>query len=120
HAVEMAFAAYFFDVTESDDLQDLDPPQGYQVEGYNYLGRGSGGGGWTRRPNFSYRCAKCGDMMQASHKDYFNCTCNAMHLDKDAGRFGSQFGDRNILRYQKINGEVIDSLSYLNLGDTIE
>jgi hypothetical protein len=39
--------------------------------------------------------------MPASFNDYFNCECGAMHLDIDFGRFGSKYGDNNILVYQK-------------------
>jgi hypothetical protein len=39
--------------------------------------------------------------MRADHDDYFTCTCGALHLDIDAGRFGSRFGDANILVYQR-------------------
>jgi len=83
-------------------VKEIEPSFGYQLDGYNYLGRGSGGGGWSRRPDLYYRCAQCGDMMQASFDDYFSCNCKAMHVDIDAGRFGSQYGDQNILRYEKV------------------
>jgi len=43
--------------------------------------------------------------MHADFDDYFNCSCGAMHLDRDAGRFGSTFGDDAILTYRKILGE---------------
>ena len=42
--------------------------------------------------------------MSADHDDYFNCECGAMHLDIGYGRFGSRFGDRNILVYRKNAG----------------
>jgi hypothetical protein len=39
--------------------------------------------------------------MRATHHGYFACSCKAMHLDWDAGRFGSSYGDENILVYRK-------------------
>lgn len=101
-------------------LNDIAPPQGENVDGYKYLGRGPGGSGWNRSPRFAYRCAKCGDIMPASFNDYYDCTCRAMSLDKDAGRFGSNYGDENILRYAILNCEIIDSLTSLLEGDSIE
>jgi hypothetical protein len=85
-------------------MEEIEPSFQYEVDGFRYLGRGTGGGGWSRSPNFYYRCAKCGDMMQASFDDYYNCKCKAVHLDIDAGRFGSHYGDQNILRYEKLSG----------------
>ena len=41
--------------------------------------------------------------MPGEHVDYFTCSCGAMRLDPDAGRFGSSLGDLNILVYRKIN-----------------
>jgi hypothetical protein len=82
-------------------LKEIEPHFAYEIEGYKYLGRGCGGTGWSRQEGLYYRCAKCGDMMPAPFNDYYNCKCSAMHLDIDAGRFGSQFGDQNILRYEK-------------------
>jgi hypothetical protein len=39
--------------------------------------------------------------MPADFNDYFTCTCGAMQLDIDAGRFGSQFGDKSIEVYRR-------------------
>lgn len=39
--------------------------------------------------------------MSADFNDYFNCDCGSMHLDIDAGRFGSWHGDENIIVYRK-------------------
>ena len=68
-----------------------------------FLGRGpsqTGSNGWRIDRKFYYRCASCGDVMKASNEDYWKCTCGAMILDPDAARFGSQFGDENILVYR--------------------
>lgn len=78
----------------------------FQIEetGLQYIGRGprsSGAEGWCRSSDIFYRCASCGSFMKASINDYFNCECGAMHLDIDCGRFGSRFGDDNILVYRK-------------------
>jgi len=84
----------------------IEPEFSYELEGFKYLGRGPSvigtGGGWSRSSALIYRCAKCGGIMPANHNDYFNCSCGAMHLDIDYGRFGSNFGDNNILVYEKI------------------
>jgi hypothetical protein len=98
----------------------IEPAFAYELDGYLYLGRGTGGGGWRRSKCFYYRCAQCGDMMRGDQNDYFNCECNAMHLDIDAGRFGSTCGDQNILRYQKMDGNAVESLMDLWSGSNIE
>jgi hypothetical protein len=75
-----------------------------ELSGYRFLGRGpsvtGAQGGWARTKGLYYRCAVCGDMMCAAHDDYFSCRCGSMHLDIDAGRFGSRSGDENILVYR--------------------
>lgn len=87
-------------------MQDLIEPQsGYLTEGYRYLGRGPSGRGWSRSPQLYYRCAKCGSMMNAAESDYWTCACGAMSLDIDAGRFGSWYGDKNILVYERLPHE---------------
>jgi len=48
-----------------------------------------------------YRCANCGSFMQSSIDDYYTCECGAMHLDIGYARFGSNYGDNNILVYRK-------------------
>ncbi len=58
--------------------------------------------------------------MPASFNDYYNCKCKAMHLDIDAGRFGSNYGDDNILRYEKLDVGEIDALTTLPVGGTVE
>ncbi len=101
-------------------MKNIEPSFGYELDGYLYLGRGTGGGGWRRSKYFYYRCAICGDMMCGAMDDYFNCECKAMHLDIDAGRFGSDYGDRNILRYQKPDPEGVDCLMDLWPGACVE
>jgi hypothetical protein len=77
----------------------------YQLPGYELLGCGpqaTGSYGWARSGDLIFRCAKCGTTMPSLHNDYFNCSCGAMHLDIDAGRFGSQHGDESILVYRRL------------------
>lgn len=84
--------------------EPIEPTSGLPVAGYEFLGRGpraAGSGGWARSGDLAYRCAKCGTMMRADRDDYFDCECGAMHLDADAGRFGSRLGDQNILVYRR-------------------
>ena len=77
------------------------------INGFKYLGKGpksvDGTPGWSRSDFVYYRCVKCGSMMQSSINDYFRCDCGAMTLDIDAGRFGSNYGDNNILVYKKLD-----------------
>jgi hypothetical protein len=84
----------------------IEPEFEYELKGFKYLGRGPSvsraRGGWSRSSAIIYRCAECGDIMNANHNDYFNCTCGAIHLDIDYGRFGSKYGYNNILVYEKI------------------
>ena len=82
-------------------MSEIEPSFGYELEGFKYVGRGCGPGGWSRRADLYYRCAQCGDMMPANHNDYFDCKCKSMYLDIDAGRFGSRCGDQNILSYER-------------------
>jgi hypothetical protein len=46
-------------------------------------------------------CGACGTTMRADLNDTFTCRCGAMHLDFDAGRFGSNLGDDSILTFVK-------------------
>ena len=84
---------------------NLEPESGIEIKGYNFKGRGPGATGenkgWNKRKNLYFRCAKCGSMMHSITNEYFTCECGAMHHDKDAFRFGSTFGDENILVYEK-------------------
>jgi hypothetical protein len=52
--------------------------------------------GWPRRASIFYRCLNCGYLMRSDADEYDACFCGAMRRDLDAGRFGSQFGDRAI------------------------
>jgi hypothetical protein len=85
--------------------QIIQPSFNLELPRHTFLGRGpsaSGGQrGWRRSGHLYYRCAVCGDLMCAAHDDYFDCRCGAMSLDIDAGRFGSNHGDDNILVYRK-------------------
>lgn len=83
---------------------DRIPENGLDWPGAVLLGRGPGAAGsvgWPRSGSLLYRCAACGDVMEASRDDYFRCQCGAMSLDIDGGRFGSRHGDRNVLVYRK-------------------
>ena len=81
----------------------IQPKFNSEINGMKFLGRGpkaSGTGlGWSRKENIIYKCVKCATEMKASQNDYWNCECGAMTLDFDAGRFGSNYGDENILVY---------------------
>lgn len=83
----------------------INPSFNIEIEGYVYLGRGphsvKGTFGWSTGNKIYYRCACCGSLMQSTINDDFRCECGAMSLDKDFGRFGSRYGDNNILVYMK-------------------
>ena len=81
--------------------EPVEPSFPYELEGYNFIGRGPGNNGWSTAPSLSYRCVKCGDVMHANRLASFHCQCKSMHLDSDYGRFGSALGDQNILVYEK-------------------
>ncbi|MEZ4798037.1 MAG: hypothetical protein R2785_12815 [Flavobacteriaceae bacterium] len=77
------------------------------INGFEYLGRGATAlgifaSGWSSNEKILYRCANCGSTMIASHNDYWNCSCSAIHLDYHTGRFGSKYGNKNILVYKKV------------------
>ena len=80
-------------------MSDKAPPE---IFGYAFVRRGTSRSGWSRSPDLLYACERCGSSMPADFDDYFNCSCGAMHLDRDAGRFGSRFGDEAILTYRKV------------------
>ncbi|HEY9715600.1 MAG TPA: DUF3601 domain-containing protein [Chroococcales cyanobacterium] len=101
-------------------MKEIEPSFGYDLAGYVYMGRGPGGAGWGRGGDLAYRCAACGDLMPADCNDYFDCRCKSMHLDIDAGRFGSNHGDQNILRYRKATAEEFGALTALTPGSSIE
>lgn len=83
----------------------INPNFNIETEGYKYLGRGpssvAGALGWRTKNGIYYRCVNCGSFMQASTVDDFRCKCGAMSLDLGFGRFGSRYGDDNILVYEK-------------------
>ena len=80
----------------------IEPEFNIEIEGRKSLGRGPQHNGWGRDENLIYKCVKCGDEMQASNSNYWNCKCGAVHLDYVNGRFGSKSGDYNILTYRKL------------------
>jgi len=84
-------------------MDQIEPSFSYELDDYDYIGRGPGSTGWSRSSVLAYRCVKCGTVMPADYDDYFNCECGAMHLDIGYCRFGSKFGDNNILVYEKRN-----------------
>ena len=83
----------------------IEPSFSLEIPGYEFLGRGpeSTGvnNGWPRSPDIYFRCVSCGEMMCSDHTGYYDCRCESMNLDWDAGRFGSSLGDLNILVYRK-------------------
>jgi hypothetical protein len=82
----------------------IEPTFPLEMSGFEFLGRGpkaAGASSWRTVSDIYYRCITCGDLMRADHRGYFSCSCKAMHLDWDAGRFGSSYGDENILVYRK-------------------
>jgi hypothetical protein len=83
----------------------IQPKFNLKIDGMKFLGRGSKASGkqmgWSSNENIIYKCVECGSEMLASHNDYWNCKCGAIHLDFEAGRFGSNYGDENILVYKK-------------------
>lgn len=89
----------------------IKPKFNLEIKGMRFLGRGpkvfGNGIGWCRSENIVYKCVECESEMNASHNDYWNCKCGAIHLDFDAGRFGSNYGDENILVYLKNEKQVI-------------
>jgi hypothetical protein len=83
----------------------VEPPPGLLVEGHVLLGRGptaSGPTGWASDAGLSYRCARCGSMMPADQASSYACSCGAMYLDIDGGRFGSRLVDENVLVYRRL------------------
>jgi hypothetical protein len=84
----------------------IEPKFDLKLDGLSYLGRGPEATGekygWSRNPKYHYRCVECGDSMNASNGEYWNCNCGAMNFDKDAGRFGSRHGYMNILIYERV------------------
>jgi hypothetical protein len=79
----------------------IKPTLDLEIKRLEFLGRGSQHNGRSRNSNLIYKCVKCGGEMQASFSDYWNCTCGAVSLDYDTGRFGSKYGDINVLTYRK-------------------
>ena len=46
------------------------------------------------------RCIRCDDFIPLDPDENRNCRCGALHLDRDAGRFGSSLGDNQIEIYR--------------------
>ena len=86
--------------------ENIIPDFDIEIDEFKFIGRGPNAinlfsTGWSRDDNILYRCANCGSTMGASFNDYWSCKCKAVHLDIGASRFGSQYGDKNILVYKK-------------------
>jgi len=86
--------------------ENITPDFDIEIDGFKFIGRGPNvinlfSTDWSRDDNILYRCAKCGSTMTASFNDYWSCKCKAVSLDIGAGRFGSQYGDKNILVYKR-------------------
>ncbi len=86
-------------------MKIIEPKFETNIDGFNYKGRGpsvtGNKEGWNRTKNLYFVCANCGSMMHSITDNYFSCECGAMHHDLDAFRFGSTYGDENILVYEK-------------------
>jgi hypothetical protein len=85
--------------------EPVEPAFPVEVPGFDFLGRGptatGASGGWQGASDIYYRCVSCGELMCSTLRGYFSCYCKAMHCDWDAGRFGSSYGDKNVLVYRK-------------------
>jgi len=83
----------------------IEPNFQTNINGFVYKGRGPNATGnnssWNRKNELYFVCANCGSMMHSKTNSYFTCECGAMHYDLDAFRFGSKYGDENILVYEK-------------------
>lgn len=77
-------------------------PFDINIDGFKYKRRGCDERGWQTHEDIYYRCSECGTLMHSLEKDY-NCSCGAMYLDYDYGRFGSRNGDDEVLVYEKLN-----------------
>ena len=84
----------------------VEPPFDIALTGYRFLGRGpeatGSGGDWHRSERLFFRCIKCGTMMPSMQRTNWQCPCESMFVDVDYGRFGSGFGDMNVLVYEQI------------------
>ena len=80
----------------------MTPVAGLSLAGFDLVRRGCGAEGWPRAAAYVHRCASCGDVMPADTSTDFACSCGAMRLDADAGRFGSRLGDDNVLTYRRL------------------
>jgi hypothetical protein len=80
----------------------IQPKFEIEVKGYQFVRRGCDKSGWSTRSDIYYRCANCGGFMKGSLRESYQCDCKAMSLDFDFGRFGSRYGDDNILTYRKL------------------
>lgn len=87
-------------------MKPIDLKFAIEMPDLKYLGRGpscTGINGWSTREEFIYRCANCDDTMNAAWKKDWTCSCQAMALDSAAARFGSYYGDENILVYKRLS-----------------
>ena len=69
-----------------------------------YLGNGpaatGSSSGWTMSSSLYFKCIECGYMMCGDAQQSESCFCWKLHIDVDAGRFGSQLGDDKIEVYR--------------------
>ena len=86
-------------------VKEINPHFDLEVSGCSFAGRGPDASctspGWSRSQDILYRCAQCGDLMEADRGKSYSCSCNALYLDVMDGRFGSKHGDLNILVYKR-------------------
>jgi hypothetical protein len=90
----------------SMNTPEIQPAFDIDLPGYRYIGRGPDatghGGGWHRSERLFFRCIKCATMMPSVLSENWQCPCGSMDVDADYGRFGSVFGDGNVLVYERI------------------
>ncbi len=84
----------------------IEPIFDTELEGYRFIGRGPEATGtkpgWERNDSLHFRCAKCGSIMKSTISNNYSCECGAMFVDADYHRFGSNYGDQNILVYKRV------------------
>ena len=86
-----------------------------ELNGYMYLQNGPSSKGWERSEEIYYRCGHCGSLMHSLTSKDFSCKCKAMFVDQCASRFGSKYGDKDIMVYKKSAREGFSIQKVFNL-----
>jgi len=85
-------------------MKIIKPKFDIEIEEYTFLGRGPEATGeetgWQRLNDIFFRCIECGDMLQSTTNEDYQCQCGSMCIDADYHRFGSDHGDINVLVYE--------------------